>query len=550
MDFQRILLSLIFFFSLFLLWESWQRYQHPELYQQQAAAPATSAASGVAAASAPVAAASSAQGANATAAVPGSDAGKSGRKITVKTDMFSAEISTIGGTLVHLDLLKHRGVDSDKPFALMQRQESHVYIAQSGLIGSNLPNHNSEFASQDSNVELAEGKDSVQVRLTATTAEGALVTKVYTFHRGSYLIDVSYEIDNKGKTPVDADAYFQLVRDDSAPAGDSKFVPTYTGPAVYTEEAKFQKTSFSDVEKNKATFAAEANNGWVAMLQHYFVSAWLPAKGLKHTNYVRALDNKQFSAGVRYSIPAIEPGKSGGTSISLYAGPAESTLDAIAPGLGLTIDYGLLTPIAKPLFIGMSYIHGWVQNWGVAIIILTILIKLVFFPLSAASYRSMAKMRVVAPKLQKIKEQYADDRERLHKAMMELYKTEKINPMGGCLPMLIQIPVFISLYWAILSSVELRHAPFFAWITDLSSPDQYYVLPALMAASMLLQTKLNPAPPDPMQAQIMQTMPFIFGVVFFFFPAGLVLYSVVNNVLSILQQWVITRNAEKVAKPA
>jgi YidC/Oxa1 family membrane protein insertase len=552
-DFQRILLSLIFFFSIFLLWEQWQRDQHPELYQQ-AAAVAPGGASGVAStsgsgASAP-AAASSAASTNSAAAVPGSDAGKSGRKITVKTDMFSAEISTIGGTLSHLDLLKHRAVDSDKPFALMQKHEGRVYIAQSGLMGAGMPNHNTEFTSQDSNVELAEGKDSVQVKLSATTAEGAVVSKVYTFHRGSYLIDVAYEIENKGKSQVKTDAYYQLVRDDSTPEGDSKFVPTYTGPAVYTQEAKFQKTSFSDIEKNKATYAAQADNGWVAMLQHYFVSAWLPKNGEKRENYVKSLDNKQYAAGVIVPVPTIEPGKSGSTSVSLYAGPTESKLDNIAPGLGLTIDYGLLTPISKPLFIGLSYIEGWVHNWGVAIIILTLLIKLIFFPLSAASYRSMAKMRVVAPKLAKIKEQYADDRERLHKAMMELYKTEKINPMGGCLPMLIQIPVFISLYWAILSSVELRHAPFFAWIHDLSSPDQYYVLPGIMAASMLLQTRLNPTPPDPMQAKIMQTMPFIFGVVFFFFPAGLVLYSVVNNVLSILQQWVITRNAEKDTKPA
>ncbi|HEY5994522.1 MAG TPA: membrane protein insertase YidC [Gallionellaceae bacterium] len=553
MDFQRLLLSAIFFFSLFLLWEQWQRDQHPERYQQasQQAASAVAAtnASGVSATTAP-AAASGVQGANTGAAVPGGEAAKSGRKIQVKTDTLSAEITTVGGTLQRLVLLNHRAVDSDKPFVLMEKRESHVYIAQSGLIGDGMPNHNTEFTSQDDNVVLADGKDSVQVRLTATTPSGAAIVKIYTFHRGSYLIDVGYEIENKGKTPVDADAYFQLVRDDSTPEGDSKFVPTYTGPAVYTDEAKIQKVSFSDIEKNKATFADAASNGWVAMLQHYFVSAWLPKNGQQHKNYVKALDNKQFSAGVRYSIPAVAPGAKGGTSIALYAGPAQSSLDAVAPGLGLTVDYGMLTPISKPLFMGLSYIEGWVHNWGVAIIILTILIKLIFFPLSAASYRSMAKMRVVAPKLQKIKEQYADDRDRLHKAMMELYKTEKINPMGGCLPMLIQIPVFISLYWAILASVELRHAPFFGWITDLSSSDPYFVLPLIMAGSMLLQTKLNPAPPDPLQAKIMQTMPIVFGVVFFFFPAGLVLYSVVNNALSILQQWVITRNAEKDKKPA
>ncbi len=542
MDFQRIFLSLIFFFSLFLLWDSWQRSQHPVVPLE-----ASVAASGVAAtgASAP-AAQSGAQAATAAAAVPGNEAvAKSGHKILVKTDTLSAEINTLGGTLQRLELLQHRATDSDKPYALMHKKDDRVFIARSGLTGTDLPNHNTEFTFTDDNVQLAEGKDSVQVKLTATTASGATVTKTYTFHRGSYLIDVSYEIDNKGKTPVTTDAYFELVRDDSTPEGDSRFVPTYTGPAVYTEEAKYQKVAFSDIEKNKATFAQESNNGWVAMLQHYFAAAWFPKNGLQRKNYAESLGNKQYRIGTRLTVPAIEPGMSGSASATLYAGPAKSNLDDVAPGLGLTVDYGLLTPISKPLFIGLSYIEGWVHNWGVAIIILTLGIKLIFFPLSAASYRSMAKMRLVAPKLEKIKQQYADDRERLHKAMMELYKTEKINPMGGCLPMLIQIPVFISLYWAILASVELRHAPFVGWIQDLSSPDQYYVLPLLMAGSMLLQTRLNPTPPDPLQAKIMQTMPIIFGVVFFFFPAGLVLYSVVNNALSILQQWVITRNAEK-----
>ena len=545
MDFQRIFLSLIFFFSLFLLWDSWQRSQHPVAPQE-----ASVAASGVVATAASAPAAQSGVQ-NAAVAVPGNEAAaKTGHKILVQTDTLSAEINTLGGTLQRLELLKHRATDGDKPFVLMQKKDDRIYVARSGLTGSGLPNHNTEFTSSQDNVQLAEGQDTVEVKLLATTATGATVTKTYTFHRGSYLVDVGYEIDNKGKTPITANAYFELVRDDSTPAGDSRFVPTYTGPAVYTAEGKFQKASFSDIEKNKATFATDANNGWVAMLQHYFVSAWLPKEGVQRKNYAESLGNKEYRVGTYYALPAIEPGKSGSTSATLYAGPALSKLDAVAPGLGLTVDYGNLTVISKPLFEALSFIQGWVHNWGVAIIILTLGIKLLFFPLSAASYRSMAKMRLVAPKLAKIKEQYADDRERLHKAMMELYKTEKINPMGGCLPMLIQIPVFISLYWAILASVELRHAPFVAWIQDLSSPDQYYVLPLIMAGSMLLQTRLNPPPPDPMQAKIMQTMPIVFGVVFFFFPAGLVLYSVVNNGLSILQQWVITRNAEKDKKPA
>lgn len=552
MDLQRLFLSLIFFFSIFLLWDAWERQQHPPVAQASAQPPV--AASGVAAASAPAATAEGAKPGTAAAQLPSAtEAAKSGKKIQVKTDILAAEINTVGGTLQRLELVKHRAVEGDKPFVLLQKRDEHTYVARSGLLGDGLPKHNTEFASSDDKVELAEGKDTVQVRLTAASDAGVKVVKVYTFHRGSYVIDVGYEIENGGATPISPSAYYELVRDSSNPPGDSKFVPTYTGPAVYTEQGKYQKISFSDIEKkekentdkNAPVYLPQANNGWIAMEQHYFVSAWVPKAGAQREFFTRQVDGNLFSAGVRLALPAIEPGKSASTSMTLYAGPAQSSLDSIAPELGRTVDYGVFTVIAKPLFMGLAYIHGWVQNWGVAIIILTILIKLVFFPLSAASYRSMARMRVVAPKLEKIKQQYGDDRERLHKAMMELYKTEKINPMGGCLPMVIQIPVFISLYWAILTSVELRHAPFFAWITDLSSPDQYYVLPLIMGASMLLQSKLNPAPADPLQARIMQIMPVVFSVVFFFFPAGLVLYSVVNNVLSIAQQWVITRGAEK-----
>ena len=328
------------------------------------------------------------------------------------------------------------------------------------------------------------------------------------------------------------------------------FVPTYTGPAAYTELDKFLKIDFSSIAKNSATIPKASNDGWAGMLQHYFVSAWIPKGNSPREFYAKQLEDKLYSVGLVLPVEVIEPGKTGLISVPLYVGPAQSNLDTIAPGLGLTVDYGFLTILSKPLFWLLEAIHGWVQNWGLAIIILTILIKLVFFPLSAASYRSMAKMRVVAPKLAKIKEQFGDDRERLNRAMMDLYKTEKINPLGGCLPVLIQIPVFISLYWAILASVEMRYAPFYGWITDLSRADPYYVLPIIMGISMVIQGKLNPVPPDPIQAKMMQIMPVAFSVVFFFFPAGLVLYSVVNNVLSIAQQWYITRNTEAEAKGA
>ena len=547
MDFQRFFLFLIFSFSVFLLWDGWQRTQNPVVQ--------TAPVAGISTISAPVATTPVATtidaanlGANAVAAqkkiLPGN-------KITVKTDRLVAEISSVGGDLRRLEFLQHyEATDKSKPFVLFQEHGEHTYIAQTGLLGTGLPTHNSTFVAQASDFQLAQGQETLEVRLQATEITGAKVSKVYVFHRGSYLVDVVYEIENIGTNPLTSSAYFQLIRDTSTPVGGTMFVPTYTGPAVFTEQEKFQKVDFADIEKGKINYPKSADNGWVGMLQHYFVSAWLPKDKLQREFYTRHLENNLYSAGLIIPVGVLAPGQSTKISVPLYAGPAQTSLDKIAPGLGLTVDYGWLTILSSPLFWVLSFLHGWVQNWGVAIILLTVLIKLAFFPLSAASYRSMAKMRVVAPKLEKIKQQYGDDKERLHKAMMELYKTEKINPVGGCLPMLIQIPVFIALYWAILASVELRYAPFFGWINDLSAADPYYVLPLIMGASMIIQTKLNPTPTDPMQAKLMQIMPIVFSVVFFFFPAGLVLYSIVNNVLSIAQQWVITRNLEAESKGA
>ena len=533
MDLQRLFLFLIFSLSVFLLWDGWERTQHSAIQVPSAAA--------VPAASAPIANTAS-EPSTVSNAVVTQQQHQAGQRITVTTDWLVAELSTVGGDLRHLKFLKqYDAKDRNKPFVLMQQQENHTYIAQTGLLGSGLPTHNTIFAAQASDYQLAEGQDSLEVRLLATDITAAKVTKVYVFHRGSYLIDVGYEIENQGSTPLSPSAYFQLVRDKTPPDGGTKFVPTYTGPAIYTAEEKFHKIDFADIEKGKAKYPQSADNGWVGMLQHYFVAAWLPKDKVKREFYIKPLENGLFSAGVVLPVNTIAQGQTSKISVPLYVGPTESALDKVAPGLGLTVDYGWLTIIAAPLFWLLTFLQGWVQNWGIAIILLTVLIKLLFFPLSAASYRSMAKMKVVAPKLEKIKQQYGEDKERLHKAMMELYQTEKINPVGGCLPMLIQIPVFISLYWAILASVELRYAPFFGWINDLSAPDPYYILPLIMGTSMIIQSKLNPAPPDPIQAKVMQIMPIVFSVVFFFFPAGLVLYSVVNNILSIAQQWFITR---------
>jgi YidC/Oxa1 family membrane protein insertase len=541
MGLQRLFLFLIFTFSLVVLWGEWTR-------QNQPPAPPVAAAESQKDPSIPTASVQSSQPVTKVAPVE-TKAMPSGKTIVITTDTLRAEINTAGGNLQHLDLLKHKDAkDFDKPITLLQRDAQHTYLAQAGLLGKDLPNHNAEFTAPAETFTLAEGKDTLEVRLNASGNSPVRVSKVYTFHRGSYLVDVSYEIENKGSIALTPSAYFQFVRDKTVAAGESSFVPTYTGPALYTEAEKFQKIEFSNIDKNKVSLPSNPDNGWIGMMQHYFVAAWLPSGKGAREFYAKKLDADLYSAGVILPVSSIEPGQTGRISTQLYMGPAQSKLDNIAPGLGLSVDYGWLTIFATPLFWLMSHINDWVHNWGVAIILLTILIKLAFFPLSAASYRSMAKMRLVAPKLEKIKQQYGDDRERLNKAMMDLYKNEKINPLGGCLPVLIQIPVFIALYWSILSSVELRHAPFFGWITDLSATDPYYILPVIMGVSMLIQSKLNPVPPDPIQAKLMQIMPIAFSIVFFFFPAGLVLYSIVNNILSIAQQWYINRGTEAVRK--
>ena len=539
MDLQRLFLFLVFTFSLLIVWDNWQRYKHPDVAPQQVNIEAADATRGMKEQVSP---------SSATSIAPLSGLNKQvneSSKIHVKTDLFDIEICTNGGDICKLSLLKHPdALDKSKPLVLFQGGEnSHNYISQSGLIGSGLPNHNSEYTSVYDHYDLAEGAEKLEIRLSPKTLSSLSVAKVITFRRNSYLINVSYELENNGTKSVTASDYYQLIRDAAAPEGSIRFLPTFTGVAVYTDKDKFQKIQFSDIEKNKVKYPTHANDGWIGILQHYFVSAWIPEENTNREYFTRKLDGGLYSAGVVLPEHVIIPGQKIVTGVNLYAGPTEANLNSVAPGLGLTVDYGWLTIIATPLFWTMSLFYKWTQNWGLAIILLTVLIKLIFFPLSAASYRSMAKMRVVAPKLEKIKKQYADDREQLNRAMMDLYKTEKINPLGGCLPVLIQIPVFIALYWAILSSVELRYAPFFGWITNLSAADPYYILPIIMGASMIIQMRLNPKPPDPLQAKIMQTMPIVFSVMFFFFPAGLVLYSIVNNILSIIQQWYITRHS-------
>ena len=536
MDTQRLILVVVFSFSLLLLWEAWQKETKPP------ASPSTPVASQEGTVPIPSALGEAPQpkGAAVPAAAAPADGGPR-ETLHVQTDMVRADIDTRGGDIVYLELLQQKDSgDAGKNIVLFG--PDHRYAAQSGLIGAGMPNHKTPFRAQAKEFALAPGQDSLEVRLEAGATQGVRVAKIITFHRGSYRVDVTQEIANGSAAPLATDAYFQLTRDGKSPGGDPYMTQTYTGAAVYTERDKFQKVTFDDMTKGKVAYPKTADNGWIALIQHYFVAALLPPEKAQREFYTRKLDGDLYSIGVILPVGPIAPGATARVDVPLYAGPQDQDhLKLVAPGLQLVVDYGWLTVIAAPLFWVLKLFHGWLGNWGLAIILLTVVIKLIFFPLSAASYRSMAKMKLVTPRMMKLREQYGDDKMKLNQAMMDLYKTEKINPLGGCLPIVVQIPVFISLYWVLFESVELRHAPFYLWIKDLSAPDPWYVLPTLMMASMIVQTKMNPTPPDPVQAKVMMIMPLVFGVMFYFFPSGLVLYWFVNNILSILQQWQIGR---------
>jgi YidC/Oxa1 family membrane protein insertase len=471
--------------------------------------------------------------------------------IRVETDVLRIEISRRGGTLASAWLLDYP-VTPERPedkVRLFKPDTPNLFLAQSGLIGTDpeiLPTHEAIFESTTTSHALEPGQEALDVVLTWTHASGVQVRKHYTFRRGSYVVTLTQEIVNGGGAPVVARAYNQLQRTDLIDPNATRFVYTYTGGVYYTPEDKYKKISFDDMREAK--LERPVRDGWLAMIQHYFLAAWIPPRGVEETFYTNVLDDSRYIIGKYSPAVTIAAGESHRFENQLFVGPKiQETLAEIAPGLDLTVDYGWLTVIAQPIHWLLAKIHSVVGNWGWSIIVLTILIKLAFYKLSETSYKSMANMRELTPRLQALKDRYGDDKERLNQAMMELYKTEKINPLGGCLPILVQIPVFIALYWVLLESVELRQAPWILWIDNLSAPDPFFVLPLIMGVSMYVQQKLNPAPPDPMQAKIMMSLPFVFTVFFAFFPSGLVLYWTVNNLLSIAQQWHITRNIEKAA---
>lgn len=537
MDTKRLILFIIFSFSILMLWDAWQRQHTPVATVSEAQRAEDS--------SIPQAAKDAAVSTKAEMPQESGFKLQNGQRISVETDLFKADIDTIGGDLRRLELTKHRAASAlDENFVLLDDEAAPMlYVAQTGLIGADLPTHKTAFTSAANMYKLQDDADKLEVRLAWTGGNGIKVDKIYTFHRGKYAVDVTYQIHNGSAEAIAPSVYYQIVHDSESNQG-TRMMPTFTGGAYFTEADKYKKLSFKDM--GKANLSKNSTDGWIGLMQHYFVSAWIPKEGLPREFYTKQLSDNVYSIGSVSALGNIAPGATLEMPAKLFAGPqTQADLKAAAPGLEYTVDYGWLTIIATPLFWVLSAIQKIVHNWGVAIILLTVLIKLVFYPLSAASYRSMAHMREIAPRLQSLKEKFGDDRQKMQQAMMELYKTEKINPMGGCLPILIQIPVFIALYWVLLGSVEMRHAPFMLWIHDLSAKDPYYVLPILMGLTMIIQTKLNPTPPDPIQAKVMMAMPVVMSIFFFFFPAGLVLYWLVNNILSIAQQQHINRATER-----
>ena len=472
--------------------------------------------------------------------------------ITVETDVFKISINPRGGDIIYAALKAYPRVieQPDEPFVLMQNSSERVYIAQSGLVGVNGPDSAKTgrplYQTAQQSYKLSEGEDSLTVDLQLQTSDGVAITKRFIFKRADYLINIDYLINNQSSQPWQANFFAQLRRDNSGDPSKttSLGMASFVGVAMTTADDNYKKVDFDDLED--APVKAKTNGGWVAILQHYFLTAWVPADNQQHNFEIKKNKKGENIAGLVSPATVVAPGESATISAQLYSGPKiQKRLKEISPNLELTVDYGFLFFIGQPLFWLLTFFHSFIGNWGWAIIFTTLVIKLVFFPLSAASYRSMANMRRVGPEMARIKELHGNDRQKMSSAMMELYKKEKINPLGGCLPILVQMPVFIALYWVLMESVELRQAPFMLWIEDLAIKDPLFILPILMGVTMFGQQMLNPTPPDPTQAKVMKMMPIMFTFFFLWFPAGLVLYWVANNLLSIAQQWLITRKIEK-----
>ena len=545
-DIRRTILWVIFAFSLVMLWDQWQVHNgNRPTFFPGASQPAVTA-SAPASAVPPAASAVPAATPGATAMPPGTAApapaaeAMARERIEVTTDVLKLVFDTEGGSVIRSEFLKHPSAEHpDQPFVLFDSSANRVYQAQSGLIGGPFPTHKTPMKFSGERA-LADGANELVLRFESAEQGGVRLNKIYTLQRGSYLVDVRHEVVNASGQAVNPQLYVQLVRDGNQAENATPFYSTFTGPAFYTDAKKFQKVEFSDIEKNKAEFVTSSPDGWVAMVQHYFASAWLLPDGKPREYFARKIDQNLYAAGMITPIGAIAPGATATVDARLFIGPQEEkVLESIAPGLELVKDYGFFTILSKPLYWLLDKLHGFIGNWGWSIVALVVLLKIAFYWFNAKAYQSMAKMKAINPKVMDMRERYKDNPQQMQQEMMRIYREEKVNPMGGCLPILIQIPVFIALYWVLLSSVEMRGAPWILWIKDLSVRDPYFILPIVMTLTTLLQTALNPLPPDPMQAKLLWFMPLNFSVMFFVFPAGLVLYWITNNILTIAQQWVI-----------
>jgi YidC/Oxa1 family membrane protein insertase len=553
-DIRRTILWVIFGFSMVLLWDQWQIYNGhqptfmPGPVKQAAPAKAADAPAGVP--SAVPAAAPVASGAASVAAVPAANGVAAPvaprERIEVSTDVLKLSFDTEGGGLLRTEFLKYRDmVDQKRNFVLLDESRERVYMAQTGVIGGAFPTHKTPMSFSGERA-LKDGQNELVLRFESPDVGGIKLVKTYTLRRGAYDMAVKHELVNVSSQALNPQLYLQLVRDGNKPAGESAFYSTFTGPAVYTDVKKYQKVEFADIKKKAADYEKQSPNGYVAMVQHYFASAWLLPEGLQRSISLDAVDIGSgvpdccYRATLIAPLPTLAPGASKVVEAKFFAGPQEEkVLEALAPGLELVKDYGWLTILAKPLYWLLDKLQSFIGNWGWSIVALVLLLKIAFYWLNAKAYSSMAKMKAINPKIMEMRERLKDKPQQMQQEMMRIYREEKVNPMGGCFPIMVQIPVFIALYWVLLSSVEMRNAPWTMWIHDLSAPDPYYILPLVMTLTTLLQTALNPAPPDPMQAKLMWFMPLAFSVMFFFFPSGLVLYWITNNILSIAQQWII-----------
>jgi len=543
---HRLLLYFTLFFIIYMIWAQWQLAYGPK--PEVVADTSTVTAKSNENTMVPEAASMPGSQASDVSIDKQTSSASAGQRIKIVTDILDIEIDTKGGDVLRT-ILRDYSVTADEPdkkLVLMTDADVNYYVAQSGLVSVNkdtAPSHNDVYRSEQAIYRLAEGQDVIEVPLYWQGSNGVKIKKVLTFKRGDYVVDVKYYI-TAGDQDWSGSDYMQIVRSRPVEVNGNAFIHTYTGAVVYNDEIKYEKYDFDDIAEQNLSY--QLKDGWLAMIQHYFLVAWVPETGKDNFYFSRYNRSKDlYTIGARTSAITIEAGQTGEISSRLVVGPKlQYKLEEIAPGLDLTVDYGILTIFAKPLFWLLNAFDQLFDNWGWAIIFLTITVKAIFYKLSEMSYRSMAKMRKVAPRIQKMKEQFGDDRQAMSKAMMDMYKREKINPMGGCFPILVQMPVFISLYWVLLESVEMRHAPFILWLTNLTDKDPYFVLPVLMGISMFVQQKLNPAPIDPIQQKVFQIMPFAFTIMFAFFPSGLVLYWVVNNILSIAQQYVITKRIE------